>query len=31
MAADRCGFCGSLDGPFTPVKGLSTVLMYPAC
>jgi hypothetical protein len=28
---DRCGFCGSLDGPFTPVEGLFTVLMCPAC
>ena len=31
MAADRCGFCGSLDGPFTPVEGLFTVPMCPAC
>jgi hypothetical protein len=31
MAASRCGFCGSLDGPFTPVEGLFTVLMCPAC
>jgi hypothetical protein len=28
---DRCGFCGSTDGPFTPVEGLFTVLMCPAC
>ena len=31
MTADRCGFCGSLNGPFTPVEGLFTVLMCPAC
>jgi hypothetical protein len=31
MAADRCGFCGSLDGPFTAVEGVFTVLMCPAC
>jgi hypothetical protein len=31
MAADRCGFCGSLDGPFTPVEGMFTVQMCPAC
>jgi hypothetical protein len=29
--ADRCGFCGRLDGPFTRVEGLFTVLMCPAC
>jgi hypothetical protein len=23
MVADRCGFCGSLDGPFTPVEACS--------
>ena len=28
---DRCGFCGSTDGPFTCVEGLFTVLMCPAC
>jgi hypothetical protein len=28
---DRCGFCGGADGPFTPVEGLFTVLMCPAC
>jgi hypothetical protein len=31
MAADRCGFCGSLDGPFTPVEGLFTEPICPAC
>jgi hypothetical protein len=31
MAADRCGFCGRLDGPFTRVEGLFTVLMCPVC
>jgi hypothetical protein len=31
MPADRCGFCGSTDGPFTRVEGLFTVLMCPAC
>jgi hypothetical protein len=31
MAADRCGFCGSPEGPFTPVEGLFTVQMCPAC
>jgi hypothetical protein len=31
MAADCCGFCGSLDGPFTPVEGVFTVLICPAC
>jgi hypothetical protein len=29
--ADRCGFCGSADGPFTRVEGLFVVLMCPAC
>jgi hypothetical protein len=31
MVADCCGFCGSVDGPFTPVEGLFTVQMCPAC
>jgi hypothetical protein len=31
MAADRCGFCGRFDGPFTSVEGMFTVLMCPAC
>ena len=29
--ADRCGFCGSADGPFTRVEGLFTVLMCMVC
>jgi hypothetical protein len=29
--ADRCGFCGSADGPFTRVEGLFTVLMCFVC
>jgi hypothetical protein len=29
--ANRCGFCGNTDGPFTPVEGLFTVLICPAC
>jgi hypothetical protein len=29
--ADRCGFCGGANGPFTPVPGLFTVLMCSAC
>jgi len=29
--ADRCGFCGSLDGPFVPIEGMFTVLMCPTC
>jgi hypothetical protein len=29
--ADRCGFCGGANGPFTPVRGLFTVLMCSAC
>jgi hypothetical protein len=28
---DRCGFCGSTDGPFTSIEGMFTVLMCPAC
>jgi hypothetical protein len=28
---NRCSFCGRLDGPFTRVEGLFTVLMCPAC
>jgi hypothetical protein len=31
MAADRCGFCGSFDGPFTRIEGMLTVLMCPTC
>jgi len=30
-AVDRCGFCGSADGPFTRVQGAFTVLMCPTC
>jgi hypothetical protein len=29
--ADRCGFCGSADGPFTRVEGLFAVLMCFEC
>jgi hypothetical protein len=29
--ADRCGFCGSADGPFTRVEGLFVVLMCLVC
>jgi hypothetical protein len=29
--ADRCGFCGSADGPFARVEGLFTVLMCFVC
>ena len=29
--ADRCGFCGSVEGPFTRVEGMFTVLMCSAC
>ena len=29
--ADRCGFCGSADGPFTRVEGLFVVLMCFVC
>jgi hypothetical protein len=29
--ADRCGFCGSADGPFTRVQGLFAVLMCFVC
>ena len=29
--AHRCGFCGGLDGPFTRVEGVFTVLMCQAC
>jgi hypothetical protein len=29
--ADRRGFCGGLDGPFTRVEGVFTVLMCQAC
>jgi hypothetical protein len=29
--ADRCSFCGSIDGPFSQVEGLCTVLMCPDC
>jgi len=28
---DRCGFCGSTDGPFTQVEGMFTLLMCSAC
>jgi hypothetical protein len=28
---DRCGFCGSTEGPFTSIEGMFTVLMCPAC
>jgi hypothetical protein len=28
---DRCGFCGSTEGPFTNIEGMFTVLMCPAC
>jgi hypothetical protein len=28
---DRCGFCGSADGPFTRVEGLFVVLMCFVC
>jgi hypothetical protein len=28
---DRCGFCGSADGPFTQVEGMFIVLMCSAC
>jgi hypothetical protein len=30
-ALNRCGFCGSADGPFTRVQGAFTVLMCPTC
>jgi hypothetical protein len=29
--ADRCGFCGSAEGPFTRVEGLFTVPMCMGC
>jgi hypothetical protein len=29
--ADRCGFCGGTDQPLTPVAGVFTVLICPAC
>ena len=28
---DRCGFCGSTDGPYTRVQGTFTLLMCPTC
>jgi hypothetical protein len=31
MPAEHCAFCGGLEGPFTRVEGLFTVLMCPAC
>jgi hypothetical protein len=30
MLAEHCAFCGGLEGPFTRVQGLFTVLMCPA-
>jgi hypothetical protein len=29
--ADRCGFCGGTDQPLSPVEGVFTVLICPAC
>jgi len=29
--ADRCGFCGGTDQPLSPVAGVFTVLICPAC